>query len=166
MKLIPDRDSSPYFSFLLLLLSWANSGDYRGGDFWRPNDEEDVADILSRVRIVDAPILLFVCFHKATRSKLDLLCRLAETASLEDESRRCRELVAQLQRRFQFLKLAHKYHYAAEDEVSFSYNLCFVWLLSKSEENINEISVSEKLTCIVRLTVCLDSSEVWLNSVM
>lgn len=96
-----------------------DGGDPSLPDKEEENDEEDVADILSRVRIVDAPILLFVCFHKASRSELDLLRRLAETASLEDEPRRCRELVTQLQRRFQFLKLAHKYHCAAEDEVIF-----------------------------------------------
>ncbi|KAG4378761.1 hypothetical protein GLYMA_17G096900v4 [Glycine max] len=82
------------------------------------NDEEDTP--LLRVPLVDAPILLFVCFHKAFRSELDHLRRLAETASsLEDEPRRCRQIVLQLQRRFQFLKLAHKYHCAAEDEVIF-----------------------------------------------
>lgn len=93
------------------------------------NDEEDTP--LLRVPLVDAPILLFVCFHKAFRSELDHLRRLAETASsLEDEPRRCRQIVLQLQRRFQFLKLAHKYHCAAEDEVSFSYIYAlFIWLL-------------------------------------
>ncbi|XP_061358857.1 zinc finger protein BRUTUS-like At1g18910 [Gastrolobium bilobum] len=83
-------------------------------------DEEDAAaDILSRVRLVDAPVLLFVCFHKALRSELDQLRDLAETASLEDETRRCRELILKLRRRFEFLKLALKYHCAAEDEVIF-----------------------------------------------
>ncbi|KAK7265753.1 hypothetical protein RJT34_33376 [Clitoria ternatea] len=85
------------------------------------NDEEenDEEDILSRASLLDAPILLFVCFHKALRSELDHLRRLAETASLDDEPRRCRQMILHLQRRFQFLKLAHKYHCAAEDEVIF-----------------------------------------------
>ncbi|XP_020226791.1 zinc finger protein BRUTUS-like At1g18910 isoform X2 [Cajanus cajan] len=83
-------------------------------------DEEDVADILSRIPIVDAPILFFVCFHKAFRSELDHLRRLAETASLEDEPRRCRQFILHLHRRFQFLRLALKYHCAAEDEVIFA----------------------------------------------
>ncbi|XP_027329762.1 zinc finger protein BRUTUS-like At1g18910 isoform X3 [Abrus precatorius] len=97
-----------------------DGGDPSLSDKEEENDEEDAAtDILSRVSLVDAPILLFVCFHKALRSELHLLRRLAETASLEDEPRPCRQLVLQLHRRFQFLKLAHKYHCAAEDEVIF-----------------------------------------------
>ncbi|KAL2321921.1 hypothetical protein Fmac_026300 [Flemingia macrophylla] len=82
-------------------------------------DEEDVADALSRIPIADAPILLFVCFHKAFRSELDHLRRSAETASLEDHPRRRRQLILHLHRRFQFLRLALKYHCAAEDEVIF-----------------------------------------------
>lgn len=97
-----------------------DDGDPSLSDKEEENDEEDVAGILLRIPIVDAPILIFVCFHKAFRSELDHLRRLAETASLEDKPRRCRQMILQLQRRFQFLKLAHKYHCAAEDEVSFS----------------------------------------------
>ncbi|CAJ1944002.1 unnamed protein product [Sphenostylis stenocarpa] len=96
-----------------------DDGDPSLSDKEEENDEEDVADILSRIPIVDAPILIFVCFHKAFRSELDHLRRLAETASLEDEPRRCRQYILQLQRRFQFLKLALSYHCAAEDEVIF-----------------------------------------------
>ncbi|KAG2407693.1 Zinc finger protein [Vigna angularis] len=96
-----------------------DDGDPSLSDKEEENDEEDVADILLRIPIVDAPILVFVCFHKAFRSELDHLRLLAETASLENEPRRCHQLILLLQRRFQFLKLAHKYHCAAEDEVIF-----------------------------------------------
>ncbi|TKY55135.1 RING finger protein [Spatholobus suberectus] len=97
-----------------------DGGDPSLSDKEEENDEEDVAEVLLRIQLVDAPILLFVCFHKALRSELDHLRRLAETASsLEDEPRRCQQIILQLQRRFQFLKLAHKYHCAAEDEVIF-----------------------------------------------
>ncbi|KAK7330413.1 hypothetical protein VNO77_24607 [Canavalia gladiata] len=96
-----------------------DGGDLSLSDKEEENDEEDSADVLLRVRLVDAPILLFVCFHKALRSELDNLRLLAETASLEDEPHRRRQITLQLQRRFQFLKLANKYHCAAEDEVIF-----------------------------------------------
>ncbi|KAK7291673.1 hypothetical protein RIF29_07000 [Crotalaria pallida] len=82
-------------------------------------EEKDLPQILSRVRLVDSPILLFVCFHKAVRSELRLLRRLAETASLEDDPQRSRDAILKLRSRFQFLKVAHKYHCAAEDEVIF-----------------------------------------------
>lgn len=96
-----------------------DGGDPSLSDKEEEDDEEkDLPEILSRVRLVDSPILLFVCFHKAVRSELRLLRRLAETASLEDEPQSKRETVLKLQRRFHFLKLAHKYHCAAEDEVS------------------------------------------------
>jgi len=98
-------------------------GDPSLSDMEEEEEENDVmvndsVDILSRFRIFDAPILLFVCFHKALRSELDQLRSFAETASLEDDPNRCREIVVKLQQRFQFLKLAFKYHCAAEDEVS------------------------------------------------
>lgn len=84
------------------------------------DDVEDTPDILSRFRLVDAPILLFVCFHKALRSEIDRLRELAESASLVDDQHVYREIVVKLLQRFQFLKLAFKYHCAAEDEVSFT----------------------------------------------
>ncbi|MED6184787.1 hypothetical protein PIB30_050836 [Stylosanthes scabra] len=83
-------------------------------------DENELPDILSRVRLVDAPVLLFVCFHYALRSELSQLRRLAETASFGDRSQELsREVILKLQRRFRFLKIALKYHCAAEDEVVF-----------------------------------------------
>ncbi|CAI8609987.1 unnamed protein product [Vicia faba] len=43
----------------------------------------------------------------------------SETASLEDDPERCREIIVTLQQRFQFVRLALKYHCAAEDEIIF-----------------------------------------------
>lgn len=106
------------------------------------NDVEDSPDNLSRVRLVDAPILLFVCFHKALRSELDRLRGLAETASLQDDPRRRREIILKLQQRFQFLKLALKYHCAAEDEVSFS--TVYISVISRD-------SLVANLLCVIEL---------------
>lgn len=107
-----------------------------GGDggelFFSDKEEDDVQDapdILSRFRLVDAPILFFVCFHKALRSELDRLRDLAETASFVDDQNVYREIVVKLLQRFQFLKLAFKYHCAAEDEVSFT---LYISLLSRA----------------------------------
>lgn len=100
-------------------------GDPSLSDMEEEEEENDVmvndsVDILSRFPIFDAPILLFVCFHQALRSELDQLRPFAETASsLEHDPNRCREIVFKLQHRFQFLKLAFKYHCAAEDEIIF-----------------------------------------------
>ncbi|KAE9610036.1 putative aminoacyltransferase, E1 ubiquitin-activating enzyme [Lupinus albus] len=96
-----------------------DGGDNSLSDKEEENDDVDFTEILSRVRLVDAPILLFVCFHKAMRSELRLLRRIAKTASLEDEHQRSRETIVKLRSRFQFLKLAQKYHCAAEDELIF-----------------------------------------------
>jgi zinc finger-like protein len=98
-------------------------GDPSLSDMEEEEEENDVkvndsVDILSTFRLLDAPILLFVCFHKALRSELDQLRLFTETASLEDDPNRCRELILKLQQRFQFLKIALNYHCAAEDEVS------------------------------------------------
>ncbi|XP_050871044.1 zinc finger protein BRUTUS-like At1g18910 isoform X1 [Lathyrus oleraceus] len=100
-------------------------GDPSLSDMEEEEEEEngvkvnDSPDILSQFRLLDAPILLFVCFHKALRSELDQLRVFAETASLEDDPDRCREIIVKLQQRFQFVRLAHKYHCAAEDEIIF-----------------------------------------------
>ncbi|CAJ2664463.1 unnamed protein product [Trifolium pratense] len=99
-------------------------GDPSLSDMEEEEEENDVkvndsVDILSTFRILDAPILLFVCFHKALRFELDQLRVFADTASLEDDPHRYCELVVKLQQRFQFLKIALKYHCAAEDEIIF-----------------------------------------------
>ncbi|KAI9117590.1 hypothetical protein K1719_011756 [Acacia pycnantha] len=84
------------------------------------NTEHDASDCASRVRIVDAPILLFVCFHEALRGELNELRSLAETSSPSPvNASGYPELILQLQRRFQFLKLVLKYHCVVEDEVIF-----------------------------------------------
>ncbi|KAF5186084.1 Zinc finger protein brutus-like [Thalictrum thalictroides] len=72
----------------------------------------------SSVRVVDAPILLFVCFHNGLRAELDRICILVSSFSLENCSRN-RDLVIDLHNKFQFLKIVYKYHCAAEDEIIF-----------------------------------------------
>lgn len=82
---------------------------------WPPAVEE--AECFSNVRLTDAPILLLVHFHKALRVEIADLRRLAVTASEAESEARRPELVVELRRRFDFLKLAYKYHTATEDEV-------------------------------------------------
>ncbi|CAK7322900.1 unnamed protein product [Dovyalis caffra] len=77
------------------------------------------AECFSDVRLRDAPILWFVHFHKALREEIADLHRLAVTASEKESVPRRPELVLELRRRFDFLKLAYKYHTATEDEVIF-----------------------------------------------
>lgn len=108
--------------------------------WWMEGDDDDVvfpvAEPLAGVPLVDAPILLFVCFHKALRSELSQLRR-AATEEAESGSHG-RELVLELRRRFEFLKLVYKYHSATEDEVVFFSFFWFflgllpsVWLVRK-----------------------------------
>ncbi|KAJ8772143.1 hypothetical protein K2173_027320 [Erythroxylum novogranatense] len=87
--------------------------DGGGGDF-SAND----AAPFSNVPLQDAPVLLLVLFHHALRVELEDFLQLAVTTSESGSS--SRELVVELRRRFDFIKLAHKYHCAAEDEVIFS----------------------------------------------
>ncbi|KAG5230054.1 hypothetical protein OIU76_022103 [Salix suchowensis] len=77
------------------------------------------AECFSNVRLTDAPILLLVHFHKALRVEIADLRRLAVTASETESEPRRHELVVELRQRFDFLKLAYKYHTATEDEVIF-----------------------------------------------
>ncbi|KAK7827596.1 zinc finger protein brutus-like [Quercus suber] len=85
------------------------------------DDDDDtifpLAESLAGVSLSHAPILFFVCFHKALRAELSQLRRLAvaESESESESSHRC-DVVVELRRRFEFLKLVCKYHCAAEDE--------------------------------------------------
>ncbi|KAL1812482.1 hypothetical protein ACET3Z_022547 [Daucus carota] len=69
------------------------------------------------VGLVDAPILLLLCFHKALRVEFTQLRRMAveaaERGGFDDG------LVIDIRQRFEFLRLFYKYHSAAEDEVIF-----------------------------------------------
>lgn len=69
------------------------------------------------VRLVDAPILFFVVTHKAFRAELDSVRRAAAEAA--ESGAVCRELVVDLGRKLEFLKLVYGYHSVAEDEVIF-----------------------------------------------
>ncbi|PIA40232.1 hypothetical protein AQUCO_02500140v1 [Aquilegia coerulea] len=72
----------------------------------------------SSIGVLDAPILILVCFHKALRAELDCIYILTSSFSLENCSPK-RDLVIELHNKFQFLKLVYKYHCAAEDEIIF-----------------------------------------------
>lgn len=79
------------------------------------DEETPLSDSFAGVRLSDAPILLFVYFHKAIRAELAELRRAAVVAS--ELGSYDRQLILELLRRFQFLKLVNKYHCATEDEV-------------------------------------------------
>ena len=74
------------------------------------------AEPLSGVKLVDAPVLLLVYFHKALEAELAELRRMAEEAA--ERGSDSRELVGDLRRRLDFLKVVYKYHCTTEDEVS------------------------------------------------
>ncbi|KAJ8553861.1 hypothetical protein K7X08_024539 [Anisodus acutangulus] len=78
--------------------------------------EKDV-DYLAGVKLVDAPILFFVISHKAIILELADIHRVAVEAL--DTGSQGVELVRDLSRRLEFLKIVYKYHCAAEDEVVF-----------------------------------------------
>lgn len=74
---------------------------------------------VSGAQLRDAPILLFVFFHKALRAELAELRLLAAAESGCHGGSSNGNLVVEIRRRFEFLKLFYKYHSAAEDEVIF-----------------------------------------------
>ncbi|KAK4489831.1 hypothetical protein RD792_000475 [Penstemon davidsonii] len=85
-------------------------------DDGEPDKEEDWAAAalppsLAGVKLVDAPVLFLVVSHKAFRYELASLRR-----SAADPAVYSRELVVDLFRRLEFLKLVYKYHCEAEDE--------------------------------------------------
>ncbi|KAL5747354.1 hypothetical protein ACOSP7_024352 [Xanthoceras sorbifolium] len=88
-----------------------------GADKDEDEAQPPVSESFSGVRLADAPILLLVYFHKALRAELDEL-RLTAVNALERGSYD-HELILELRRRFEFLKLVYKYHCATEDEVIF-----------------------------------------------
>lgn len=71
---------------------------------------------LSGVPLTEAPILLLIKFHRALRSELADLRRV--TLAAAESGCYGGEFVSGLIRRVEFLKLAYKYHCAAEDEVT------------------------------------------------
>lgn len=71
---------------------------------------------LAGVKLVDSPILFFVISHKAIILELADIHRVAVEAS--DTGSQGVELVRDLSRRLEFLKIVYKYHCAAEDEVT------------------------------------------------
>ena len=71
---------------------------------------------LFRVSLTEAPILLLIKFHRALRLEVADLRRV--TLAAAESGGYGGEFVSGLIRRVEFLKLAYKYHCAAEDEVT------------------------------------------------
>ncbi|KAL0318329.1 UNVERIFIED_CONTAM: Zinc finger protein BRUTUS-like [Sesamum angustifolium] len=83
-----------------------------------PEKEEDwPLTWIAGVRLVDAPVLFFVATHKAFRAELAALRREAADAARNGVCGG--EVVVDLWRRLEFLRLVYNYHTAAEDEVIF-----------------------------------------------
>ncbi|KAK2965932.1 hypothetical protein RJ640_005348 [Escallonia rubra] len=72
---------------------------------------------LAGVRLEDAPIMFLVLFHRAFREELLELSRIAAEAA--ESGFLCGDVVLDLRRRFEFLKVVYEYHCTAEDEVIF-----------------------------------------------
>ncbi|XP_075519466.1 zinc finger protein BRUTUS-like At1g74770 isoform X1 [Primulina tabacum] len=88
-----------------------------GGEREKEEDWVGLPSALQGIKLVDAPVLFFVVSHKAFRSELSSLRRGVKEAA---ENGGCnREIVFDLSRRLEFLKLVYNYHCAAEDEVIF-----------------------------------------------
>lgn len=78
---------------------------------------------ISGLRLLDAPILLLLLFHKAIKEDLSQLHRfslqLLDSSSCDVVDSPSHDKFLQLRRRFEFLKLVYKYHSASEDEIIF-----------------------------------------------
>ncbi|KAM3290161.1 hypothetical protein P3S67_018450 [Capsicum chacoense] len=90
-------------------------------DVGEPEKDVDILDLLSSgVKLVDTPILFFVISHKAIVLELADIHRVAVEAS--NNGSQSVELVRDLSRRLEFLKIVYKYHCAAEHENEFERN--------------------------------------------
>lgn len=87
-----------------------------------PENEVDLPSSLAGVKLVEAPILFFVISHKAITLELADIHRVAVDAL--DTASQGVELVDDLSRRLDFLKIVYKYHCAAEDEVKWLFHKC------------------------------------------
>lgn len=80
-------------------------------------DADNADNPFAGISLIDAPILIFVAFHKAFRGELCELKKLAVEAVEISGGGERRLLVNAIFKRFQFFKLVYQYHCAAEDEV-------------------------------------------------
>lgn len=87
------------------------------GEVEKDVDMVDLPSSLAGVKLADAPILFFVISHKSIILELADIHRVAVEAS--DTGSQDLQLVRDLSRRLDFLKIVYKYHCAAEDEVVF-----------------------------------------------
>ncbi|PHT47829.1 hypothetical protein CQW23_12037 [Capsicum baccatum] len=126
-------------------------------DVGEPEKDVDMLDLLpSGVKLVDAPILFFVISHKAIILELADIHRVAVEAS--DNGSQCVELVRDLSRRLEFLKIVYKYHCAAEDEVVFLAldaqvkNIVFTYSLEHKSIDDLFISIFKCIDCLQKET--------------
>lgn len=84
------------------------------GEVEKDVDMVDLPSSLAGVKLADAPILFFVISHKSIILELADIHRVAVEAS--DTGSQDLQLVRDLSRRLDFLKIVYKYHCAAEDE--------------------------------------------------
>lgn len=101
---VPEEDGHDYYYYSTNMLNNSTTSS-------------SPATSLLLVPLAHAPILLLVYFHKAFRAEVADLRRVVSDAL---ERGHCtRRLVCELKRRFEFFKLACKYHCVAEDEMIF-----------------------------------------------
>ncbi|KAL8457297.1 hypothetical protein ACS0TY_034416 [Phlomoides rotata] len=86
-----------------------------GGEYEK--EEDWTAPSIAGAKLINAPILFFVVTHKAFRAELASIHHVAAEAAESGDVRR--ELLVDLARRLEFLKLVSNYHSVAEDEVIF-----------------------------------------------
>ncbi|KAH6756963.1 hypothetical protein C2S53_009197 [Perilla frutescens var. hirtella] len=111
-------------------------------------DEDWPEPSVPGVKLVDAPILFFVVTHKAFRAEFASVRRVA--AEAVESGGVCRELVVDLGRRLEFLKLVYDYHSVAEDEVIFLALDAQVKNVV-STYSLEHSSIDDSFSCIFRL---------------
>ncbi|KAH6799025.1 hypothetical protein C2S51_035509 [Perilla frutescens var. frutescens] len=111
-------------------------------------DEDWPEPSVPGVKLVDAPILFFVVTHKAFRAEFASVRRVA--AEAVESGCVCRELVVDLGRRLEFLKLVYDYHSVAEDEVIFLALDAQVKNVV-STYSLEHSSIDDSFSCIFRL---------------
>lgn len=126
-------------------------------DVGEPEKDVDMVDSsLAGVKLVDSPILFFVISHKAIILELADIHRVAVEAS--DTGSQGLELVRDLSRRLEFLKIVYKYHCAAEDEVVFLAldaqvkNVVFTYSLEHKSIDDLFVSIFKCIDCLQKET--------------
>ncbi|GFP97673.1 uncharacterized ring finger protein c2f3.16 [Phtheirospermum japonicum] len=113
------QSMAPFAPFEVVVVAVASRHLIMAGEESEKEEEWPVtAPSVSGASLVDAPVLFFVATHKAFRAELASIHRAAAEAAASGAAV-CREIVLDLGRRLEFLRLVYNYHSAAEDEVIF-----------------------------------------------